>query len=189
MFWARREEFTWALCGELPGAWHPLLGSMGPSLLPNPLVKHCGIKWEGGEHIPLLSLPSMNSSIDCHWVISMGRWYPVWMQVTTASQKKGNGELAPLRRRGKKSPDPAWTYFVFWKGWALSPRFTGWSDRQEINHEKPSQCSTNGGWEDTGEHQMSLSHHKKHPQQTNMQKKKSKPRTKERGFRSPFSYV
>lgn len=129
-FWPGRKEFTLAPCGELPGAWCPFMGSSG--LLTNSPVKHRGIKRDGGERILLLSLPSMNSSIDCHWVISMGRWCPVWMQVTAASQKKGNGELAPPRRRGEKSPDPAWTYFVFWKGRALSPRFTGCSDRQEI---------------------------------------------------------
>lgn len=101
------------------------------------------------------------------------------MQVTAVSQKKGNGELAPLGRRGEKSPDPAWTYFVFWKGKALYPRFTGFSDRQEINHEKPPQCSANGGWGDTGENQMSLSRCKKHPQLMNMQKKnKIKPTNK-----------
>lgn len=104
------------------------------------------------------------------------------MQVTAVSLKKGNRELAPLGRRGEKSPDPAWTYFVFWKGQALSPRFTGFSDRQEINHEKPSQCSANGGWGDTGEHQMSLSRCKKHPQLMNMEKKKIKPTNKPEMF-------
>lgn len=43
------------------------------------------------------------------------------------------GNQFPFRRRAEKSPDPAWTHFVFWKGWALSPRFTGCPDRQETN--------------------------------------------------------
>lgn len=158
-------------------------GSIGSLQLPNPLVKHRGVKQERGRHIPLLSSPSMNSSIDCDWVISMGRWYPMWMEVTAASQKKGNSELAPPRKRGEQSPDPAWTYFVFCNGQAPSPRSPGCSSRWAGNPEKPCKCSANGG--DATQDQSVRS--QKPPMTNEMCKEKSRPRHKTESLLLPIS--